>query len=882
MAKNFIDYTGMTYDDIKESIITRISQDSRFETFRESAMYSVITEIFAATTDFTNYYLERRAEESYMDSAQLRSSIILLSKMLGYVIRRPLPATANIKIVMKTIPANSVVGTRIEIPKYTTFVYEGQTMLLKDGLTYTLTQTDINNFADPTFFKEFKYFYTDATTYGTLVEDELINGNVSPIMLLQAEQRTYTVNATNNDQINKRFQTYKIKDKEFSNIFGDEDYGYNYNSSDPFSVVDNMTRVGVGTSESNAFCISNSEFNDGVKDEYLIDRRSFLNENSIPMLSAYNSGQYTNFCVIRTTMDDGVEVMFGDDNISMLGAKSGQNVYVRYLATKGSAGNKTGVIGKTVECQTNSLGTLFTRRNVQFLLNSNITGGGDIENIDSIKINSPEIFYSLERCVTPRDYINFLKTLVLSTKTAKNAIAWGEQEETKENEDLANIKLFNVVLFCVLSDLYVKNTDATYGQIYTDADYSDDPFLAPLSATQFGWYNTIVKSDSVTPLKNITSEADAYPDLKRVYDKLYTRSQLTVKNVYIAPIVQDFEITGNVYLNPLVNKLDVYKRITNEIYSHLSNNADFNIPVYKSEIIDIIQNYSEVDHADITITPVKLIDTDATKTFYVQVSGAEVPSYAPTFASDPIGKVYYSSITGKDMIGTREYSTIPLKTSNEIVHYCITSDASIWSHISAYNPSTLDSIFCLFPTLSVKSYKSDANFITSELVWPVNNSYDTQYCGTPVGTDTTNVRYDYTPSSRNLFLGIMQCYLNSLTTIANSDDTINSVQNGVMKMYDEYLNNKGTCFCSLKYKTLNDKNLTTTKSCSDSINNAVPSEINDFIDNYLELVVAMLHNSFADVIRENLLDSYGNVVKYSMKNEIVRLRAPQLTQFVYK
>ena len=130
MTKNFIDYTGMTYDDIKKSIVARMSQDSRFETFKESSMYAVLTEIFAATTDFTNYYLERRAEESYLDSAKLRSSIIMLSKMLGYIIRRPIPASVNVKIVLKTLPASVKVGDRIEIKQFSTFTYEGRTLLL--------------------------------------------------------------------------------------------------------------------------------------------------------------------------------------------------------------------------------------------------------------------------------------------------------------------------------------------------------------------------------------------------------------------------------------------------------------------------------------------------------------------------------------------------------------------------------------------------------------------------------------------------------------------------------------------------------------------------------------------------------------------------------
>lgn len=88
MSKNFLNYTELTYDEIKQRIVSRLSEDSRFSNYKESQLYAMLLEIFTATTDFSNYYLERRAEESFPGTAQLRSSITELSKMLGYIIRK--------------------------------------------------------------------------------------------------------------------------------------------------------------------------------------------------------------------------------------------------------------------------------------------------------------------------------------------------------------------------------------------------------------------------------------------------------------------------------------------------------------------------------------------------------------------------------------------------------------------------------------------------------------------------------------------------------------------------------------------------------------------------------------------------------------------------
>ena len=95
------------------------------------------------------------------------------------------------------------------------------------------------------------------------------------------------------------------------------------------------------------------------------------------------------------------------------------NVYVKYLATKGSSGNLVGIIGRRIELQSNVFGNNFSSNNFLFELRRNSVGGADIEDIESIKINSPQIFYSLNRCVTPRDYVNFLRTLTVNGKQVK-------------------------------------------------------------------------------------------------------------------------------------------------------------------------------------------------------------------------------------------------------------------------------------------------------------------------------------------------------------------------------------------------------------------------------------------------------------------------------
>lgn len=867
MPSNFLNYTNLTYNEIKSDIISRISQDSRFANFTESQLYSVMMEIFAATTDFNNYYIERRAEESYPDSAKLRSSIIRLSKMLGYVVRRPIPATTSMKITLRTLASDAYAGQVIQFKKFTPFAFNGMSFILKDGLSYTLTQADINNFADPNYFKVFEYYSSESGHAYEIFDTQLIPDEFKqPITLFQAEFKTYSI-SNNSTQADQRFQTYKINDKEFSNLYGEEDFGFDITTGD-IDVIENVTRIAVGVNENDSFCSDMSEFD--VKNEFIIDRRSFLNDYTIPLLTAAESGKTVKYCVIKTNADDTVELKFGDDVVSSIGAKGLNNIYIRYLSTKGANGNAVGVIGKKLECQGDSFNGNFNTENFLFELRRNVVGGANIEEIDSIKINSPEIFYSLDRCVTPRDYINFLRTLTIGGKQIKNAIVWGEQEETRDNTyKIANIKLFNVVLFCVLADMYSKSNG-----VYTGLEDLDTILLDTNNLNDY--YSLMVLSDSVTPLQSVDTTNE---ELKNIYKKLYSRSEITVKNVYVSPVVHDFKIDGNIYLNPLVDKQRSVTKINNAIYEFLSKNADFATPIYLSNIIDIIENFPEVHHADISFTPIKNVEQDVDY-LYTTNTGSEYAPISATFPSAPIGHIFYSNISTSDKCGTREYSTSAIDSE----FYQKTLFSKIF--LSAYSPDVQNAIACLMPKLQMKTYKFDGTSTRTELVWPSENQIDKNNCSVPTSA-SKSIDSNFVPSERNLYLGLLSCLYTNLKKIVNRDPTIalDTKSMAITQELEDFMYQQENCFCSLKKLSNvnidpNDPN--NVNNCAASINNASPSEVKKFIDTDILNLVNIFRNSLINDIRQGLLDSHGNIVNFSMKNEIARIQAPTSSQFLYR
>ena len=726
MAKNFLQYSGLTYEDLMRQINARMQADPRFDNFRESSIAQAIIEIFAGATDVLLYNTDRRGEESFMHSARLRSSVILNSRQLGYVVTRPIPASANIKLVLEGDFTDSMgnalfqSGDKIQIPYHSVFSYDGNPYLLKKTFTYTVDVTT-----------SLKMKNEGSAFSLTLTEDD--DGN--SIQVVQAEIKEKVFNGGTNPQINQIFQAYRISDPEFSNIYGVEDY------------TPQTTKVWVGNVKSDATI-------------YDIDRRSLVNWESLESL---DTGESADLCVIRTAIDEGVDLLFGDDLYASMGPKtSDENVYVQYLATRGSKANRVGVVNSelTFAGQIFNRGGTSVTNKITFQFNGNIIGGADMESIESIRNNAPGIYYSLDRVVTKTDYINYLKSLT-SPINVQNAIAWGEQEECFARGVECIKSLFNVVFFTVVGELYETSESPHYAktenrgmeEVVLDLNFNENEFA------RHSYFNIFTKQEVVDQLKEYETSAFYYeifnhslygndvtcaspeyftsqygtsailqfrytsdnasydPDAVRwgsivmdfsdissysssgaslsaiadkmehtlsavkdlrgaaqeqnanylnhafsatevVYDDengyiikhgtgdpcfidnlsgtladdlgltnksavrvasnksgeiaggiidilqgLSDRSQVTVRNVYISPIIQNFELQGSVYVDPLYDKESLRVDINDEIYQWLNTNADFNVEIYRSKVMEIIESHAGVERADIEFVP---------------------------------------------------------------------------------------------------------------------------------------------------------------------------------------------------------------------------------------------------------------------------------------
>ena len=96
-----MNYTNITYEQILKSFKDRLASDPRFKNIGSSAIYGMFMEMISAVTEMTNFYIQRTAEESFIETARLDSSVIKHGKNLGYNPRRAVPARCELAIRLK-------------------------------------------------------------------------------------------------------------------------------------------------------------------------------------------------------------------------------------------------------------------------------------------------------------------------------------------------------------------------------------------------------------------------------------------------------------------------------------------------------------------------------------------------------------------------------------------------------------------------------------------------------------------------------------------------------------------------------------------------------------------------------------------------------------
>ena len=150
MASNAkIQLGQLDFDSIKTSLKAFLQSQSQFQDYNfEGAGLNVLLDVLAYNTHYNAFYMNMIANEMFMDSATLRSSVVSHAKLLGYTPR----STTTSRVVVDCTVTRAALDTSTEIltiPRFTSFISEsvnGTSYRFLNITEQTVNLTNVNKF----------------------------------------------------------------------------------------------------------------------------------------------------------------------------------------------------------------------------------------------------------------------------------------------------------------------------------------------------------------------------------------------------------------------------------------------------------------------------------------------------------------------------------------------------------------------------------------------------------------------------------------------------------------------------------------------------------------------------------------------------------------
>lgn len=621
-----LNYLNVTYNQLVQQFQARLKSDPRFKNITSATIFGMFTEMLAAVTDMTNFYIQRTAEEGFISTAKLDSSIIKHCKNLGYNPRRPVPARCELIIRIKgPLPSTLTAGTEVFFNRDTTkLMFNGNPFILDNGYSYVFTEEDIINGSSSDWYRDLTFAVPqESSEYIPLIGINLYNTvNTTPIKCFQAEQKIVEFLGTANiKKLGEPCQFYDVDDVNFSNWYGKRDpYAFIENVYDPTL---SWCQVGIGADEVDAFNKENI---------YKIETQSIYLSDDIINLNGTLPEEPLKICLIDTNPDKTVRVTFSSEpNIASIGLKTDKdNLYVKYLTTKGKDANTVGVNGAVMthnnQINVSVKGSIVSlTNNIQFIINSDIYGGENFESQESMKINAPAYFSSRGKLITPDDYMSYFRALS-SPMTVQTAMVFG-QHDIEDTIGFMHPLCQNNIFYCLMGHIYLKNPNGnwTIRNVLTENDYNTtdtfslygDKYLehlcdyVKLLKSYQGFYNCQYSNNPQDQwLRNI----------QLINKNCQFNSEINSIILSLPPYIQYFDAVGTVYVKPLTDIEKYMNEMQNRVYEYLDSRVSTRKKIYKSEIIKLYNEHPATVSTDIDFKISELIKSDVKEYYWTKTS----------------------------------------------------------------------------------------------------------------------------------------------------------------------------------------------------------------------------------------------------------------------
>lgn len=369
---------SLDFDTIKSDLVTYLSSQDTFQDYNfEGAGMAILLDILSYNTHHMGFYANMLANESFLDSCQLRSSAVSISKSTGYTPRSRRGSEVVVDIKMKINPSASSSTLSALVSEVNSNFYN----ILR------------NEVFSCSFGGENFYFYAVNTVYFNY---EGVDTEGKPVIYAR----------------NVLLREGRLRSKTFvvNNTFGEDQR---------FIIPD----VSLDDRSVSVFIRKSLTESEGSTDTW------FKSSNIVD-----NTPQSKIF-FLQEVYDGKYEVYFGDGVLGQ-SLTQGNVIVVTYASCSGSDGNGIGLSDSDVD-PTFSYITSTTIPNgvsdylVRLLINDNSLpqisyGGQEKETMSSIKYYAPRLYETQNRAVTLNDYITLLQSNY--SGSLRSIHAWGGED----------------------------------------------------------------------------------------------------------------------------------------------------------------------------------------------------------------------------------------------------------------------------------------------------------------------------------------------------------------------------------------------------------------------------------------------------------------------
>ena len=223
--------TELDFDQIKTNLKNFLRNQAEFADFDfEGSGMSVLLDLLAYNTHYLGFNANMLANEMFLDSAALRSSVVSLSKMLGYTPASAIAPEADITVVLAnasgasvTMPAGTKFTTTVGDTQYTYVTNSDKTITPQDGV-YTFSNVKIYEGTRVTFQytadsnnEDQKFIVPNSNADLTTLKVDVQNSSSDTTTLTYTKASSLTGVASDS----RVYFTQEVEDGKFEVYFGD-------------------------------------------------------------------------------------------------------------------------------------------------------------------------------------------------------------------------------------------------------------------------------------------------------------------------------------------------------------------------------------------------------------------------------------------------------------------------------------------------------------------------------------------------------------------------------------------------------------------------------------------------------------------------------------